>query len=137
MNRIYIGILIMSLLIPGCASFEQTQYNWEGITDNQLKVTVYEFFLFDDNSGEEKNSVQVRGRVQQRASLLLACFASINLPRDKVTPEVDRIMNILIEKTISEGKFTGYQCNENHYCTASGLYNISEIRKTLGEIAAR
>jgi hypothetical protein len=127
-----IPCLIIYLL--ACASLNPTNGQWEGISGDTLRIIISEFFPLEENVTDEYISKILKQRLDQRASLIIASYISINLSRNKVSTEVDVTLNSLINKSISQGKLINFHCRENNYCTAYADYDISEIIKNLSII---
>jgi hypothetical protein len=135
-------LLIKSLSLTlvffaGCGSFKTDSERWEGITDNTLRVTISEFFPFEENTAGDVMQNQIKDKLNQRASLIIASHLSINLARTKISRETDIAFNALINKSLSAGKLLDFECSENSYCTAQGEYNIEELLRILESINSR
>ncbi len=134
-KNIHIAVILASiLLLTNCIGLQTGSEPWEGITGETLKVTVYEFFLFEEIATAEEIKSQIMGRLNQRAALLIASHLSINLSRDKTSNNNDIILNSAIDKIIQSGKLTDYSCNENNYCSAYSEYNVAGLEQTLESI---
>jgi len=130
-------LLIQTLILvylTGCASSSASSEMWEGISGNTLKVTISEFFPFEDDATNDTIKLQIKERLNQRASLIIASHITINLARNKISHEVDITLNKLINETITGGKMINFDCNENNYCAAHGEYDITELQKNLESI---
>jgi len=127
----FLLFIILTLISnAGCIS-PKAEESWEGISDNTLKITISEFFPFEDNATDEFVKKQINEKLNQRASLILASHITINLTRNKISKDVDVAINKLINDTINNGKMVQYECNENNYCSAHGEYNTTELQKNL------
>ena len=122
------GILI--LLFTACTS-PKTGEPWEGITGNTLKVTISEFFPFEENETDESIKIRINEKLNQRASLIIASHITINLDRNKISGNIDNTINKLINEAVTGGRMTGFECNENNYCAAHGEYDITVLQTNL------
>jgi len=127
-------LLVLHLLLlicsAGCVN-PKTEETWEGISDNNLKVIISEFFPFEENTAADYITNRIKEKLDQRASLIIASHISVKLSRDKISHEVDVTLNKLINDTISGGKLVDFNCDENNYCSAHGVYDIAELQKNL------
>jgi hypothetical protein len=123
---------IISLI--SCISFNTSNEQMEGITDNTLKIIIAEFFPFEEKSSNEKIESVLKQKLNERASLVIASYISINLSRNKISPKVDITLNNLINEVLAQGKLINYHCTENNHCTAHAEYNINELIKNLSSI---
>jgi len=126
--------LTSSLLLTSCIGIQSGSEPWEGITGNTLKVTVYEFFLFEEKETTEDIKNHILAKLNQRAGLLIASHISINLSRDKISKDTDNVLNNIINEITRSGRLVYYDCNENNYCSANSEYNIADLLKTLESI---
>jgi hypothetical protein len=122
------------VFFTGCFALQTGSESWEGITGETLKVTVYEFFLFEENASSEEIKNHIMIRLNQRAALLIASHLSMNLSRDKISKSNDIILNNKINEIIESGKLTDYICSENNYCSANSEYNVGGLQKILESI---
>jgi len=131
MNRkLYLLILLFSIVtFQQCSSFKNNYVLWEGISGDKLKVTISDFFPLNENENTYNVQFEIKEKLNQRASLILASHISINLRKNRISSHSDIIFNKLITETITNGKLINYECNENNYCTANGEYIITEIEK--------
>jgi len=125
--------LALFLFFAGCITNRNIE-QWEGISADTLKISISEFFPLDENAEAESSKIQIKERLNQRASLLIASYITINLPRNKISESNDQLFNKLISEIISNGKVVNIECSENYYCSASSEYNISELKKSLEQI---
>jgi hypothetical protein len=123
-------LCIIVLLCTACAA-PKTEEPWEGITGNTLKVTISEFFPFEENETDESIKIRINEKLNQRASLIIASHITINLDRNKITGNLDVTINKLINEAVTGGRMTGFECNENNYCDAHGEYDITELQENL------
>ena len=131
-RRTYYSTLILILLFAsGCRSFNADSEKWEGISGNVLKVTVSEFFPFNENVTNENIEAAIKDRLNQRASLIIASYITINLPRNTISHDTDILLNNLINNIINDGKVINYECNDYNYCSAHSEYNITELQNNL------
>lgn len=121
----------------GCISAGIDNTAWEGITGSRMRIIVSEFFPYDNNETAERTENQVKEKLNQRATLIIASHISVNLKRDRVTAETDKKLNDLINAAVSKGELVKYGCDENNYCTAHGEYDVAELLKSLDEINSR
>jgi hypothetical protein len=119
------------VLLTGCTGMQNGSEAWEGISGETLKVTIYEFFLFEEKATSEEVKNQIMVKLNQRAALLIASHLSINLSRDKISSSNDLILNRTIDEIIQSGKLADYSCSENNYCSANGEYNVAGLYETL------
>ncbi len=122
------------VLLTGCTGMQSGSESWEGISGTTLKVTIYEFFLFEESASADDIKNQILEKLNQRAALLIASHISMNLTRDKVSSSSDSIFNDSINEVIKSGKLIDYSCTENNYCSANSQYNISNLLETLESI---
>jgi len=125
-------LIIIILLMVSCAGSQQQSEMWEGYTDDRMRVVISEFFLPDEKNPSAIPELMIKERVLQRASLLLASYVNINLPRDKVSPESDALFNRLINESLSTPKTIKSECLENNYCTVITEFNIAPVNRELG-----
>jgi len=125
------------MFLAGCSSYKTTAEQWEGISGNTLIIFISEFFPFDENISSEDIKNQVTERLNQRASLIIASYISLNLSRDKISHDTDTTLNNLMNDTISSGKLLKFDCSEYNYCTANSVYDIAELQKNLESINNR
>jgi len=126
--------ILLLIFSTGCGSFNNTPEQWEGISGNSMIIIISEFFPFEENISTDDIKKQIIERLNQRASLVVASYISINLSRNKISHQNDITLNNLINDTISSGKLLKYDCSENNYCTSDGGYNITELQKNLETI---
>lgn len=107
---------------------------WEGFTGDRMRVVVSEFFMPDEKNPSAIPEQIIRERITQRASLLLASYVNINLPRDRVSPESDSLYNKLINESLALPKTISLECMENNYCTVITEFDISVINKELQKV---
>lgn len=129
-TKLFLLLNIIILIYAACIAPE-TKEQWEGITGNTLKITISEFFPFEDNETDENLKTRINEKLNQRASLIIACHITMNLDRSRISNTVDITINKLINEAVTGGKMTGSECNENSYCTAHGEYDITELQKNL------
>lgn len=127
----YISLLIFS---TGCGSYKTVYDQFEGISDNTLIIIISEFFPFEEHISNEAIKSQIIERLNQRASLVIASYISLNLSRNKISNDNDIILNNLMNEIISRGKLLRLDCSENNYCSANGEYDIAELKKKLESI---
>lgn len=133
----FIILIIVLLSLTGCCYSKNVSEPWEGITCNTLKITISEFFPFEENVSTDLVKQQINERLNQRASLIIASYISINMPRNKISRENDLIFNKMIDKIISSGNLSDYECYENNYCRAHINYDISEVQNKLKELSIK
>ena len=126
-----IAISASLVLSTGCTGMQTGSARWEGISGDTLKVTIYEFFLFEEKATSEEVKNQIMAKLNQRAALLIASHLSMNLSRDKISSSNDLILNRTIDEIIQSGKLTDYICSENNYCSAYSEYNVAGLHRTL------
>jgi len=132
MNKIIHIIFFISLiLILSCSTSHVQSERWEGFTGDRMRVVVSEFFMPDEKNPSAIPEQLIRERVTQRASLLLASYVNINLPRDRVSPESDSLYNKLINESLALPKTISLECMENNYCTIITEFNIAPVNKEL------
>jgi len=129
--RMLTFVLLVFLSALNCSSYNTDLEKWEGISESNLRVTISEFFPFEENITSDNIKQQIKDRLDQRASLLLASHISINIPRNKISHETDIFINDQMNSTIAGGVVLRYDCTENNYCTAEAEYNIAELQKKL------
>ncbi len=127
----FLLFIIFALISSAGCITPKPEESWEGISDNTLKITISEFFPFEDNATDEFVKKQINEKLDQRASLILASHITMNLARNKISKDTDITINRLINDTINSGKMVQYECNENNYCSAHGEYNIAELQRNL------
>ena len=127
-------MILVSVLLTGCSSFQSDTEPWEGISGEILHVALYEFFLFEENAetGDIKNQILVK--LNQRAALIIASHISINLSREKVSKNTDAVLNKKIDEIINTGRLINYSCSENNYCSANSEYNLDGLQQTLDSL---
>ena len=130
-DLIFIITIILMVFLTGCISYKTGSEQWEGISDNTLKIIISEFFPFDENTNNNDIKNQVTERSNQRASLVIASYITLNLLQNKISHDNDIILNNLLNDTISRGKLLKMECSENNYCTADSEYDIKELKKNL------
>jgi hypothetical protein len=126
-----IAVSASLVLLTSCIGMQSGSESWEGISGETLKVTVYEFFLFEEKATSEDVKNQIMGRLNQRAALLIASHISMSLSRDKISKSNDTLLNTAIDEIIQSGRLTDYSCGENNYCSAYSEYNIAGLKQTL------
>ncbi len=124
-------VSLSMILLTGCSGMHTGSEPWEGISGDTLKVTIYEFFLFEEKATSEEVKNQIMAKLNQRAALLIASHLSMNLSRDKISSNNDLILNRTIDEIIQSGKLTDYSCSENNYCSAYSEYNVAGLHQTL------
>lgn len=129
-TKLFLLLNIIILVYVACVA-PKTEEQWEGITGNVLKVTISEFFPFEDNETDESIKIRINEKLSQRASLIIACHITMNLERSRISNDVDITINKLINEAVAGGKMTGFECNENNYCTANSEYDITELQTNL------
>ena len=123
---------VQTCALPICCRSLNTGFEpWEGISDNSLRVIISEFFPLEENLTADDIHNQIKERLNQRASLIIASYISINLPRNKISNETDNTFNKLINEIITDGKQIKYDCSESNYCTGSSEYNIKDLHSFL------
>ena len=131
--KLFLLLSIVILIYTACIA-PKTGEPWEGITGNTLKVTISEFFPFEDNETDESIKIRINEKLNQRASLIIACHITLNLDRSRISGNVDVTINKLINEAVTGGRMTGFECNENNYCAAHGEYDITELQENLESI---
>ncbi len=126
-----INYIFILLYLSGCGSYKTVTEQIEGISDYTLTIIISEFFPFEENTTGDEIKKQITESLNQRASLIIACYVSLNLSRDKISRENDAVLNNLINYTISGGKLIKSECSESNYCTATGEFNISSLKDAL------
>lgn len=129
-TKIFFLLSIVILIYDACAA-PKTGEPWEGISGNTLKVSISEFFPFEENETDESIKIRINEKLNQRASLILASHITLNLDRSKISGNLDITINKLINDAVTGGKMTGFECNENNYCAADGEYDITELQTNL------
>ncbi len=127
-------LLLIFISSIGCAGFRTASEQWEGISNNTLRITIAEFFPFEEIVTNDEIKIQIKEKLNQRATLIIASHLSINLDRKKINGETDVLLNKLINNAISTGTLSNYECSENNYCTAFSEYDITELQKNLETI---
>ena len=131
-TKLLLIIIILSLLSTiTCSSIKNSSEQWEGITDNAMRVTISEFFPLDENMTDDDIRNMLKDRLNQRASLIIASHLSINIPKNSISRDNELTLNKLINDSLSGLKFTNYECTENNYCQAHGEYDITVIQENL------
>ena len=131
------SLSLILIFLAGCGSFKTESERWEGITGNTLRVTISEFFPFEENAASDVMQNQIKDKLNQRASLIIASHISVNLTRTKISRETDITLNTLINKSLAGGKLLDFECSENSYCTAHGEYDIEKLQRSLESINNR
>ena len=126
-----IAVSASLVMLTGCTGMQNGSESWEGISGETLKVTIYEFFLFEEKATSEEVKNQIMVRLNQRAALLIASHLSMYLSRDKISSSNDLILNKTIDEVIQSGKLTDYFCSENNYCSAYSEYNVAGLHRNL------
>lgn len=96
-----------------------------------MRVVVSEFFMPDETNPNAIPEQMIKDRVTQRASLLLASYININLPREKVSPESDALFNKLINDVLAAPETIISECSENNFCTVITDFNIAPVNREL------
>ncbi len=132
MKKIITTFFFISLfLILSCSSSHVQSERWEGFTDDTMRVVISEFFMPDEKNPNAVPEILIKERVSQRASLLLASYVNVNLPRDKVSPESDALFNKLINEALASPGTIFTECHENNYCTVITDFNITSVNREL------
>ncbi len=122
------------LIIFSCKNSQVNNERWEGFSGDKMHIVISEFFIPDEKNPAAIPEQLIKERIEQRASLLLASYININLPRDKVTPETDVLFNRLINESISSPRTLLHDCTDNNYCTVITEYNIAPVNMELEKI---
>ncbi len=130
-------LIIVLFFLSGCRFNKDDSEPWEGITGNILKINISEFFPFEENIDNAAMKKMISERINQRASLIIASYISMNLPKNQASPDNDAVFNKMMDSIISSGILSEYECYENNYCTAHIEYDISELQKKLEQLNNR
>jgi hypothetical protein len=134
MKKIISAFFFVSLiLILSCSTSHIQSERWEGFTGDRMRVVISEFFMPDEKNPNAVPEKLIKDRVSQRASLLLASYVNINLPRDKVSPESDALFNKLINEALASPVIIFSECHENNYCTIITEFDIAPVNRKLEE----
>jgi hypothetical protein len=134
MKKIISAIFFVSfILILSCSTSHVQSERWEGFTGDRMRVVISEFFMPDEKNPNAVPEKLIKERVSQRASLLLASYVNINLPRDKVSPESDALFNKLINEALASPAIIFSECHENNYCTIITEFDIAPVNRKLEE----
>ncbi|MCL1833294.1 MAG: hypothetical protein FWG49_02210 [Leptospirales bacterium] len=135
MTRLLHKIQALTLIyLLGCSSFNNSSELWEGVSDNILRAVISEYIPYKEADGGDNIETSVKGKLDQRASLILASYIVMNLDKNRSSYETDAIFNNLMDEAIRSGKIINIDCSENNHCRAVGEYNISEILKKIESI---
>jgi len=128
---ITVKIFILLLLILSCSISRVQSERWEGFSGDRMRVVISEFFMPDDKDPNAIPEKIIQERILQRASLLLASYVNIKLPRDKVSPESDALFNRLINESLASPATISSECLENNYCTVITDFDITPVNREL------
>ena len=132
MKKTIIILLILSVIIAASCTGSQVQPEiWEGFTGDKMRVIISEFFMPDEKNPAALPEELIRERVLQRASLLLASYINIKLPRDKVSRETDILFNRLISESLASPVRISGVCSESSYCTVITEFDITSVNREL------
>lgn len=132
MKKIFFIVLYTFIqALSACSTSQPQLQKWEGFTDNKMRVVVSEFFMPDETNPNAIPEQMIKDRVTQRASLLLASYININLPREKVSPESDALFNKLINDALAAPETIISECSENNFCTVITDFNIAPVNREL------
>lgn len=126
-----ISILAFCLMIISCRTSQDKADRWEGFTGDKMHIMISEFFMPDEKSPAVIPEQLIKERIEQRASLLLASYININLPREKVSSETDATFNRLINESLAAPKTLLYDCSDNNYCTVITEFDIATVNREL------
>lgn len=124
-------VILVSIFLTSCSTFKSDAESWEGISGEILRVTLYDFFLFEESAETVDIKNQILVKLNQRAALIIASHISINLSREKISKNTDEVLNKKIDEIIKTGRLVNYDCSENNYCSANSEYNLGGLQQTL------
>lgn len=127
---ITIAAIVFTLPILSCGGKIRSEM-WEGFTGDRMRVVVSEFFMPDEKNPSAIPEQMIKERVSQRASLLLASYVNINLPREKISHETDSLFNRLIAESLAAPGTISSECTENNYCTVLTEFDIAPVNREL------
>ena len=132
---------LLTLIIPAatfilmsCATAKVDNENWEGFSGDVMRIIISEYFPPDENDIQKIPQNLINERTWQRASLMLASYINLKIPRNYVNQESDRLFNRLIAEAIAGGKTLSSSCDENNHCHVVMEYNIAAINMELGKM---
>ncbi len=135
MNKFFtITLAAFIFTLFSCIESQEKTERWEGFTGDKMSIVISEFFMPDEKNPSVIPEKMIKERVSQRASLLLACYVNINLPREKVSPESDALFNQLINESLNTSKTLSSECSENNYCTVITEFNIAPVNRELDKL---
>lgn len=129
-----ITLCILIFIFFSCSTGSHRKPAYEGFDCSRLIVFISELIPEKQNITDDQLSAILTAKLNQRASVILACYVSININRSKVSSSNDLILNNTINETLSHGKIIRYSFNERGYCEAWGEYDIEGFLKIIDGI---
>lgn len=129
-----ITLYVFIIILFSCNTGSNRKNSYEGFNGNRLVVFVSELIPEKQSITDDQLSAVLMEKLNQRASVILACYVSININRAKVSSSSDLALNKTINETIYHGKIIHYSFNERGYCDAFGEYDISNVFEVIKNI---
>ncbi|HOP61724.1 MAG TPA: hypothetical protein PK358_00565 [Spirochaetota bacterium] len=127
----HIILAVLLLVLISCEKSGVKSDRWEGFHGEKMRVMISEFFIPDEKDPLAIPEDKIKKRVSQRASLMLASYININLPREKISPASDSTFNRLINETLQAPETISSECLENNHCTVITEYDITPVNREL------
>ena len=122
-------LIITVIAVISCSINQNRSILYEGFNGNRLTVFITRFVPRENTPAQITEILM--SSLNERASIILACYVSLNIERSKISATNDGILNKIIGETVSRGKIIKYSFNENGLCEAFGEYDIGDFMNTL------
>jgi len=106
----------------------------EGFYGNTLRIVVYDFIIPEGEAEINSDNEQIKEKVYSRATLLIASYLSIKIPKEKISPATDKLFNDAIEKTLGSCRIMSLSAEENSYYYIVADFDISPINDALASL---
>jgi len=128
MKKVIIHLLVI-LILAGCLN--NSRIRREGFSSGKLTVYVYEFIPENRENTDERIMKILREKLDYRALMLMACYVSIHLERNKISKTNDNLLNKAINETLASANILYFSCDDSSYCEAAAEYDAGELLQTL------
>jgi len=129
-----IKVIPVVLFSISCSSHQKINLQSEGFYGNTLRIVVYDFIIPEGEAEINSDNEQIKEKVYSRATLLIASYLSIKIPKGKISPATDKLFNNAIEKTLGSCRIMFLSAEENSYYYIVADFDISPINDALASL---
>ena len=124
-------ILLLILINYSCSGRYTSDRNWEGIKETRMRIIISDFFKDEDNTKIKKGIKRMAG---ERAMLILASHATLNLDESGKSNISDRLLNDAISRSLKTGRILYIDCTDSNYCRSMSEFDITPYTVTLDNL---